>query len=124
PAYLAAHGAPAVPGDLKDHVCIRDTNLRGGIEWPLTSGEQIRRHRVSGRFRVDNAQVTRDLALAGEGLALCPDFLVEPNLRDGTLVSVMDRHRGPELDIQAVYLASRQLPRKVRVLIEHLARSF
>ncbi|MEM7489208.1 MAG: LysR substrate-binding domain-containing protein, partial [Pseudomonadota bacterium] len=46
PAYLAAHGAPAVPGDLKDHVCIRDTNLRGGIEWPLTSGEQIRRHRV------------------------------------------------------------------------------
>ncbi|MCX7645125.1 MAG: LysR family transcriptional regulator, partial [Rhodobacteraceae bacterium] len=76
PAHLDHAGRPETLGDLARHSCIRDTNLRGDGAWPLTAERQMHRVTVSGPFLVNSARLARDLAVAGEGVALCPDYMV------------------------------------------------
>ncbi|MCX7646107.1 MAG: substrate binding domain-containing protein, partial [Rhodobacteraceae bacterium] len=122
PAYLARSGVPASVDELARHACIRDTNLRGDGAWPLTEGGAPRPVQVSGSFLVNSARIARDLALAGEGIALCPDYVVEADLAEGRLVRVLPGAEGPRLDIHAVYLRQRRLARRTRALLDFLAQ--
>lgn len=120
PAYLSRHGAPARLADLPAHTCIRDTNLRGDGSWPLTEDGTLHRVAVTGRFLVNSARLARDLAVQGEGIALCPDYAIRDDLTAGRLTHVLPQVSGPVLDIHAVYLGQRRLPRRTRALLDHL----
>jgi DNA-binding transcriptional LysR family regulator len=122
PDYLARRGAPACVDELAGHSCIRDTNLRGDGAWPLVEAGALRPVRVSGGFLVNSARVARDLACAGEGIALCPDYVVRADLAEGRLVRVLPGAEGPGYDIHAVHLRQRRLARRTRALIDFLVR--
>lgn len=124
PGYLERQGHPAAPDDLMDHACIRDTNMRGDGSWPLTDGQRERRIDVTGHFLVNSARTVRDLALAGEGIALCPDYVVRDDLDMGRLLRVLPDFHGPHLDIHAVYPPQRRMTRRARVLLDFLAGAF
>lgn len=124
PSYLTGHGHPATLDDLLDHRCIRDTNMRGDGSWSLRDGKGEQRARVTGSFLVNSARVARDLAVQDEGIAFCPDYVVRNDLANGRLVPVLPHFQGPRLDIHAVYLPQRRLPRRTRSLLEFLAKSF
>lgn len=121
PAYLAQHGQPAHAADLTRHLCLRDTNMRGDGAWPLTEAGQLHRIAVSGNFLANSARLTRDLAVQGEGIAICPDYVVLDDLARGRLVHVLPQASGPTLDIHAVHLGQRRLARRTRALVDHLA---
>lgn len=124
PSYLEGHGRPATPEDLTAHRCIRDTNMRGDGSWHLSDGETERRVRVMGSFLVNSARIARDLAVHHEGIAFCPDYVVRDDLDRGRLVAVLPRVHGPHLDIHALYLPQRRLPRRTRLVLEFLVKSF
>lgn len=124
PGYLARHGHPAAPEDLADHACIRDTNMRGDGTWPLSDGQGERRITVQGPFLVNSARTARDLALADEGVALCPDYVVRDDLAQGRLLRVLPEVQGPYLDIHAVYPPQRRMTRRTRALLEFLVDAF
>ncbi|WP_295044878.1 LysR family transcriptional regulator [uncultured Paracoccus sp.] len=124
PGYVARHGHPATPEDLADHACIRDTNMRGDGTWPLIDTQGERRIAVTGHFLVNSARSVRDLALADEGVALCPDYVVRDDLAQGRLLRVLPDAHGPQLDIHAVYPPQRRMTRRTRVLLEFLVESF
>jgi DNA-binding transcriptional LysR family regulator len=67
-------------------------------------------------------RMARDLARDGEGIALCPDYVVRDDLADGSLEVVLPRHCGPELDIHVVYLSQRRLSQRTRALLDFLGR--
>lgn len=119
--YLARCGHPDLPDDLMDHACIRDTNMRGDGSWSLTDGRREQRVAVTGHFLVNSARTVRDLALAGEGVALCPDYVVRDDLDAGRLMRVLPHFHGPQLDIHAVYPPQRRLTRRARALLDFLA---
>lgn len=121
PAYLDRMGRPQGLADLGHHDCIRDTNMRGDGAWPLVEDGQLHRVPVSGHFLVNSARAARDLALAGEGIAFCPDYVVRDSLAEGVLEHVLPPVRGPQLDIHAVHLPQRQLARRTRALLDFLA---
>lgn len=127
PAYLAAHGSPATPGDLADHACIVDTNRRSPRHWSFhrDGAEQVAT--VQGRFHVNSARAAVELAVSGLGVAYAPRFALRDALADGTLVQVLADHTGETWPVSAVYLEGRIVPRKVRALIdfaqEDLSRS-
>ena len=123
PDYLARHGTPADPQDLARHICIRDTNMRGDGAWPLFDGDRLVRVPVTGHFCVNSARVARDLAIEGEGIALCPDHVVRDGIVNGRLRHVLPHLRGPELDIHAVHLPQRRMARRTRALLDFLART-
>ena len=124
PAYLERHGHPASPDDLADHACIRDTNMRGDGNWPLTDGRRDWRIAVTGHFLVNSARAACDLAMGDEGIAICPDYIVRDDLDRGRLVRVLPDFHGPRLDIHAVYLPQRRLTRRARALLDFLVEAF
>ena len=121
PGFLDRNGRPDRLADLAHHVCIRDTNLRGDGAWPLTEDGQLHRISVSGPWLVNSAGLARDLALEGEGIALCPDYMAQDELDAGRLEHVLPGVSGPALDIHAVYLGARRLARRTRAFLDFIA---
>lgn len=125
PAYLEAHGLPSGIADLAHHDCIRDSNLRSpGGGWPLIENGEPVRVTVGGHFQVNSARVVRDLCLAGEGVALCPDYMVGPDLAEGRLVRLLEENSPAALDIHAVYLGGRKTAKRIRVFVDFLRGEF
>ncbi|MBK1698661.1 LysR family transcriptional regulator [Rhodovibrio salinarum] len=122
PRYLEQHGAPETPADLTSHHCIRDSNMLEDSKWPLFENETPQWVKVSGQIRVNSARAARNLAVAGEGIAFCPDYAVAPDLTSGQLVRVLERVRTPIVDINAVYLKSHHIPRRTRATIEFMVQ--
>jgi len=115
PDYLARAGTPAAIRDLAHHACIIDTNRRQPTRWAFDSGESVA---VTGRFFVNSAQVARDLAVAGEGIAFCPRFVLGDALATGRLVQVLPGVASGKTPLNAVWLEGRTLPRKLRAFID------
>lgn len=124
PDYLDREGTPEDPRSLAKHDCIRDTNLRSGAGWPFQIEGVTRKVTVSGPFAVNSATASRDLAVAGKGIALCPDYAVARDLSDGRLIRVLAGYRSLQLDIHAIYLDARYMPPRVRAFIDFLTKRF
>lgn len=123
PAYLAQHGTPAAPAELKQHQCLLYGHSRS-VDWPLTERGRAITLPVSGRLRANNGELARDAAVAGLGIALLPTFIIGEALRSGALVTVLDAYAPPPLTIYAVYPQHRQQSRTVKVFTDFLRTTF
>jgi DNA-binding transcriptional LysR family regulator len=55
------------------------------------------------------------------GIALQPDFIIERSLQSGKVVTILAEFHLPELGIYAMLPSNRQVPHRVRVLMDFLA---
>jgi len=62
--------------------------------------------------------------LGGAGLALLPTFIVGDDLREGRLMTVLDRFIPQDMTLNAVYPHARHLSPKVRAFVDFLAVRF
>ncbi|MCV2358385.1 LysR family transcriptional regulator [Paucibacter sp. TC2R-5] len=130
PDYLQARGEPGHPDDLAEHACL--PYLRPGpAVWLFeqASGKEPQRLRipVQGPLRASNSEILRDAALDDLGLALLPDFSAAPALRSGALLEVLPQWRPVGFfgdSVYAVYPWNNQVPRPLKLLLEHLRKSF
>ena len=120
PAYLAVHGQPAEPQDLARHECIIDTNFRQPWLWPFGGSGQRSTVRVSGRFSVNSARAACELAVAGAGVVMAPNFVADPHLAAGRLLPLLTAYASPPRGIYAVYPHARHVARRLRALIDFL----
>ncbi|PWK91968.1 LysR family transcriptional regulator [Fulvimonas soli] len=120
PAYLDARGAPRRPQDLAEHDAIALTALSSPTRWSLADRRGARHAaRLRPRAQADSAAAVHAMALAGAGLAVLPDFMVEADLDAGRLRRLLPAYRLPEGSFHAVYPGQRP-PAKVRAFIDHL----
>jgi len=70
----------------------------------------------------NNGEAMRDAAIEGLGLALLPTFIAAAPLREGLLLDALPRETPLAYSIAAVRGPTRQVPRRVRALIQHLSR--
>ncbi|WP_428540534.1 LysR family transcriptional regulator [Profundibacter sp.] len=124
PDYLAAKTPPETPRHLNDYQCIQDTNLRSGGAWPFLINGQMQKIAVNGGYMVNSALAVRDLVIAGEGIGLCPDYVVTRDVAAGNLERVLADYPSSSLDIHSVYLDARYMPAKVRGFLDFLAGRF
>ena len=122
--YLEEHGRPQQVQDLRAHRCIRDSNARFLGNWPFVENGRATRVAVDGPFVVNSALSVRNLAVAGQGIGLCPDFVVASDVRAGRLVRVLPEAQSMALDIHAVYLENRHLPLRARAFLDFIAAQF
>lgn len=114
PGYLDDHDLPASASDLHAHICLLQSR-GGGWPWlsqPLRAREQI---------ALGDSAALCEAALAGQGIALLPRWLVAEHLQSGALRAVMERERPPVLPIQLVWPRGQHLPRRVRTVIDALS---
>ncbi|MDR3384158.1 LysR family transcriptional regulator [Cupriavidus basilensis] len=122
PGYLAAHGTPRHPEELRNHNCIV---LGDQSSWQFDTALGKTAVAVTGNLRTDNGEVIRDAILAGMGLALKSTWDVGPYLRSGALVRVLpDYPVLPAVSIWAVYPSRHQVPAKTHAFIDFFAARF
>lgn len=120
PDYLAAHGTPRRPEDLAPHGAIAMSALPAPLRWTFTAqGGQRRTVRLRQNAQANSAAAVRGLVLAGAGIAVLPDYMVEDDIRAGRLVALLAQYRLPEGGVHAVY-PGRKAPAKVRAFIDLL----
>jgi len=124
PGYLADHGVPTHPVDLKRHNCLGYDYLDGGEAWTFHGPNGPIRRRFKPRIRANNGDMLAAAAIAGHGVLHTPTFTVAEALADGALVSVLEDWAQPDRARLAIYPAGRPLPAKTRAFIDFLARHF
>jgi DNA-binding transcriptional LysR family regulator len=119
PAYLAEHGTPRKPEDLAMHGWIAMSALATPLRWTFTRGNSRRVVRMRQVMQANNAAAIRALVLAGAGVSVLPDYLVQEDIQAGRLQVLLASYRLQEGGIHAVY-PDPQPPAKVRAFIDFM----
>ncbi|MGL4280854.1 MAG: LysR substrate-binding domain-containing protein [Albidovulum sp.] len=121
PGYLEDRGAPETPADLIRHQVIGYSHMANAQLWQFRRGGRFDSPQVAGRLTLNNGEAMRDMAIAGLGLAVLPEFVVTAALADGRLRQVLADQETRTLPVLAVWPPISPMPAKLRVLIDHLA---
>jgi len=124
PDYLARRGTPRSLQDLAEHDGIFYAN-RGAADWRLVDARGgAHMVRARGKLTLNNGDLMREAAVAGQGITLLPSFITWEVLRAGQLV-VIDV--GVQAEEESIYIAhpeGRQPSAKLRALADHLRSAF
>jgi DNA-binding transcriptional LysR family regulator len=125
PGYLARRGTPATLADLAQHECIQFDLPSSGrrIPWLFRDqGEDIDLVGDGGYVLSDDVLGGVTLARHGAGLFQTYRFIVEEDLREGSLVSVLDALGGRSRPYSLLYPHNRHVPLRVRSFIDFLVQ--
>lgn len=119
PAYLLDAAAPRRPVDLAAHRIVGLAASARAYRWAGPNGT-IDAIALDAPITVNSALMQRQLALAGSGIALLPEYLVANDLRIGTLTRVLDDYRivNDSVTVSLVYPGREFLPGKVRAFVD------
>jgi DNA-binding transcriptional LysR family regulator len=120
PDYLARQGAPQHPHELARHTCLRLVTSSFTSCWQLDRGNEHLTLDPEGPLIGNTAEVLRDAALRGLGIALLPAYSVVDDLRSGRLAQVLAGWRSPEIGVYAMLPSSRFVDAKTRAWIDLL----
>lgn len=123
PAYFERHGRPRHPAELEHHECLIYTYTASPDHWRFDHPEQgTFTAKVSGRLRSNNGDSMNAALVAGQGLALQPEFLVWQALADGVLEEVLPEWSAPPIALNIVTPPGKLRPARVSVLVEFLVK--
>ena len=114
PAYLYASGTPKAPADLAAHQCLDFAHAADAALWRFAGPDGSTEVPVSGRLRSNNGQALRVAALAGSGIIMQPEILVDEDLAAGRLVRLLPDHAAPTLQLHLLTLPDRRPTPKLR----------
>ena len=124
PNYLEGRALPKKLNDFDQHRLIFDINVRSGNEWrPLVNGKR-QSYQPKALLRVNSASLSCNLAVAGCGIAYCPEFVVRDAIADGSLVEIKSVADHEEFGIYAVYSSRKYMSQRLRTFIDFLAEWF
>jgi LysR family transcriptional regulator, transcriptional activator for dmlA len=122
--YLARKGRPASPKDLRDHDCLVFIADGAPVSWKVREGGRPASVRICGPFQSNSVLSLHEAALAGDGIADLPAYLVTDDLRAGRLETVLDSFVATERAVYALYAAGRSVPARSREFVKLLLRRF
>lgn len=122
PAYLAAHGEPLTPDDLRGHRLLATTPAGGGSpEWNYPSPYTSRRLKLHFAMRFNAAEAPVIAAAAGLGITRTVDLLVAEYVARGELKFVLNDFMMPGAPVSLVYPSAGHQAPKVRVFSDFAA---
>lgn len=123
PAYLARHGRPEHPDDLKRHACIRVHLGDGSVfRWELGDGEAMVRRDVQGPLGVNETEAAVQAAVDGLGLAYLLERRALQETERGALEIVMPQWASTGPGFHAYYASRKQTQPGLRQLIDLVRR--
>src|ERR1700722_413060 len=122
PSYFADHPAPRTPRELSGHRCINYRHVRSGglYAWDFEDKGRPFKVRVEGPLVLNNADLIRDAALAGQGLAYVYDDEVAVDIRAGGLRRIFQKWSPTFPGYYLYHPSRRQTPPALAALIAAL----
>jgi len=124
PEYIARHGKPDSPHEIKNHNCLLFPRTGHNLNWLFKKEGAVAEIPITGKCLVTNSRAIKQCALTGMGLALLPDWLVGDAIQSGLLVRLFDEFDVTATDydgaIWLLYPSRDYVPIKTRVFMDHL----
>ncbi len=121
PAYLAAHGRPSRPEDLRDHDCIRLRDTTGAIrKWEFERGAEKIDVAVEGSLITNDLDHLVRAALNGLGVTYMLEDYMASHIAAGRLIPVLEGWSLPFAGFHLFYPSRHQMPSKLRAFITFL----
>jgi len=124
PVYLREQATPCHPRDLLEHQCLRFDYAGAHQHWTFQGDEETIQLNVHGRLQSNNADILREAAIAGRGVALVADWLVREDVAAGRLTRVLEQYEvnpgSASSCINALYLPNHRGSSRINVFIDFL----
>lgn len=117
PAQLDREGMPAHPNDVARMQCSVCTVPHFKNRWPLQPDAL-----VDGPVWADCGDVSREVAIAGLGVAYLPDFMVEDAVNDGRLVRLFPDVEFGSVELAVLYPGRHQITAAAAAFGDYLAQ--
>ena len=116
PAYLAAHGAPMTPKDLRHHACVNylQPTDQTPYRWEFEKDDRRLEASVEGQLVVSDPELAVTAVVDGLGLGYFFEGLVDPLIADGRLNSVLEDWTPPFAGFHIYYPSRRQMAPALR----------
>ncbi|AQP36213.1 LysR family transcriptional regulator [Vibrio anguillarum] len=133
PAYLACHGQPTHPEDLKQHACLGMLRKSESLtRWSFLKGDVVQDILIKPSRLSNDGEVIRQWALEGAGIALKSQLDIQPDLNAGKLVLLLEDYRqsfsshdlATGSDLHLLYPNRDHQPSRIKILIEEIVRYF
>ncbi|NMY73427.1 LysR family transcriptional regulator [Pseudomonas sp. WS 5071] len=124
PAYLAQFGEPETPHVLAGHRCLLNSHYLGREEWLYHKQHELYRVRVSGPFASNHYSLLKKAAVVGAGIARLPSYMLNAELSDGRLCSVLRDYQTQSHPMYLVHPYQGGLPKRTQVLADYLVSWF
>jgi DNA-binding transcriptional LysR family regulator len=129
PAYLASHPPLDTPNDLCHHNCLTYRINLGTPVWRFMDAQQrVVEVPIKGSFQTDFGFALVEMARAGAGIALLPDWSIHKDLVSGRLVRIFPEYKVSHIEfengIYAVFPKARQTSLKLQLFVDFMAAAF
>ncbi|UTW47681.1 LysR family transcriptional regulator [Bacterioplanoides sp. SCSIO 12839] len=122
PQYIERFGEPAQPADLLNHNCLIYGDSKVNKGWPFRSfSGEVLTVKTKGNLISNDGHLIVESMLNSLGIGFGPDFLFARYVAEGKLKPLLEEYSSPPTMISALYPMNRNLPRRVRILIDYLA---
>jgi len=125
PVYLARHGVPREPDDLRTHNCIRFVVPSTGVarDWLFRRDGAVSPVRVQGNLTFDHAECLVEAATAGTGIIQISSYVTGEAVRSGALKPMLEAFQVDSPSMWAIYPQNRHLTPRVRVFVDFLVEA-
>ncbi|KJZ20311.1 LysR family transcriptional regulator [Loktanella sp. S4079] len=121
--YVSRHGMPTDPNDLNGHQMIGFYSTRTQNVLPLDfvwNGKVVTRQ-LPCTLTVSGTETLIEAARAGLGIAQLPRYRLQDDLRNGTMIELLNECQPTPSPLAAIYPRDRHLSARVRVVLDWLS---
>jgi DNA-binding transcriptional LysR family regulator len=120
PAYIEANGKPASLAQLLKHRCtgFRHPNTGKTMLWELQKGNEIVYQEVPAVATFNDVATEVEAVRNGIGIGQLATYMIEQDLKDGTLMPLLPQLSTARLSIFMYYPQRTQMPARVRRFVD------
>lgn len=118
PGYLARHGRPSRPSDLRDHACIVRTLALVPLHWSFCGPDGEELVEVRPRFSSTSAAVCNEAVAQALGIGIAPLWQVRGLLDAGRIELLLTDFEPEPTPVHLVWPSHDLLPARTRSLID------
>ncbi|MGH8081168.1 MAG: LysR family transcriptional regulator [Lysobacter sp.] len=120
PGYLARRGLPLHPNDLSLHALLAFSAWGVGHAWRFTRADEKVSVPVNGPLVINSGQALLSAALAGIGVVVQANALLEPAVASGDLVRLLPDWELPTREVNIVRLPAARPSAKLRTFVDYV----
>ncbi|MDD7909628.1 LysR family transcriptional regulator [Pseudovibrio exalbescens] len=110
PDYADRYGIPKAPEDLRHHNCLFAHTLVGGNKWVFEYDGDCAAVEIARTVEVDDSEIIKSIALTGGGIAYLPIHILQNELANGRLISILSDYIDAEFEYNLYFRRRRQMP--------------
>jgi DNA-binding transcriptional LysR family regulator len=123
PEYLALHGQPQTPDELRKHNCLQFNLLNSQNLWVYERDARRHEVRIKGNAQSNNSEAIREMVLGRLGISLSPVWLFSEDLNAGRVKAILQDYTAQSLPIHAVSPANRRQSARVKAFVDYMSQA-